>query len=61
MKLDDFVKVLDGLKEEVLSLETQEEGIGKHNEPEDVCEWMTHEAPAEPPKISKTKGKKNTT
>jgi len=62
MKLEDFVKVLDGLKEEVLSLETKEKGIVTHNEPEEVSEWMAHEAPQEQPKTTqKKKGKKNTT
>jgi uncharacterized Zn finger protein len=60
MNVDDFVKVLDGLKEEVLSLETKDEDNGTNNEHEDVSVWMTEDAPPEPPKALPTKGKKNT-
>jgi uncharacterized Zn finger protein len=58
MKVDDFIKVLDGLKEEVLSLETKDEDNGTNNEHEEVNTWMTEdvlpEQPITPPKKGKT-------
>jgi hypothetical protein len=60
MKVDDFIKVLNGLKEEVLSLETKDESVEKNNEQEDVSVWMTEDVPPEQLKAPSKKGKKNT-